>query len=86
MTSQTCSFASDTFHEATITSENYNSGDLISGLKIYASKFVTISIVVDQIETVLVVNGSQVGLSDSQTDTISKTLAKRTSGDLDTWY
>jgi len=55
-------------------------------LVIYASKFVTIGIVVDQIETVLVVNGGQVGLRDSQTDTIGKTLAKRTSGDLDAWY
>ena len=44
----------------------------------------TVGKVVDEVESILVVNRSEVGLGDSQTDTIGKALAERTSGDLNT--
>jgi hypothetical protein len=44
----------------------------------------TISVVVDQIETLFVVYGCKVGLSHSKTDTITESLPKGTCCHLDT--
>lgn len=45
----------------------------------------TVSKVVEQIKSVFVVNSSEMSLSDSQSNTIPKTLAKRTSCNLDAY-
>lgn len=44
----------------------------------------TVGVVVEDLETVLVVNGAHVGLGDSETDGVGDTLSERTGGDLDT--
>jgi hypothetical protein len=44
----------------------------------------TIGIVVDQVETVFIVDGRQVSLSNTKTDSICETLAKGASGNLNT--
>ena len=44
----------------------------------------TIGVVVNQIEAILVVDCSQVGLSDTETNCIGESLSERTSRDLDT--
>lgn len=44
----------------------------------------TIGIVADQVEAVFVVDGCQVSLSDTETDSVCETLAKGTSGNLNT--
>jgi hypothetical protein len=41
-----------------------------------------VSVVVDKLETVLVEDGAGVSLGNGQTDSVGDTLAKRTSGDL----
>ena len=44
----------------------------------------TISVVVDQVEAVLVVNGSHVRLGNTKTDRVCEALAEGTGGNLDT--
>jgi hypothetical protein len=44
----------------------------------------TVGVVVEDLEFVLVVNGTHVGLGNSETDSVGDTLSERTGGDLDT--
>jgi hypothetical protein len=44
----------------------------------------TVGVVVEDLETVLVVNGTHVGLGDSETDSVSDTLTEGTGSDLNT--
>lgn len=55
---------------------------MLQNVKIHRSR--TISVVVDQIETLLVVQGSEMSLGYSQTNAIRETLTQGTSGNLDT--
>ena len=82
MTSQAGSLASDTLHETAITREDYPIASK-GGLR-FETMGLTIGVVIDQIEALLVVKGSHVSLGDTKTDRVGEALAERTGGDLDT--
>ena len=81
VTRQAGSLSRNTLHETAITGEDCKvistRGDIELGVQH------TISVVVDQVEALLVVQGSHVSLGDTEADRVREALAKRTGGDLD---
>ena len=83
MPRKTARLAGDTLHEAAITEECYRRPSVES--KPTDGCRLTVSGVVNQVETITVVHRPEMGLRHRETDGIGDTLPKGAGGDLDTY-